>query len=364
MLDRTMLKQRSGRKPRWGFVCAGLATAAIAIWAQAPPAPKPEFEVASVKKAPPITPALIQSGQMHIGMNIDGARVDIGGMPMVQLLPQAFNVKPYQIAGGATSTIADALTGDRWDILAKLPTGATKEQVPDMLVRLLEDRFKMTYHHEKKELQVYALIVGKNGWKLKDTSSDVDAPVPDGPGALAVNGPNGQQIRISPQAGPGGGPGGGRGGGPGGLGGGGSAMISSPQFGNMKMAMGENGNLHLESSKMTMPGLADLLTGLVDHPVLDMTEMKGTYQVTLEMSMESVLAAVRAQGLGGFGGPGGPGGGGALGANVTVPVPTASDPGGSAIFDAVQKLGMKLESRKAPVDTIVIDHIEKTPTEN
>ena len=88
MLDRTMLKQsvlkqsvpkqRSGHNPRRGFVCAGLAAAAIVMWAQGPPAPKPEFEVASVKKAPPITPALIQSGQMHIGMNIDGARVDIG----------------------------------------------------------------------------------------------------------------------------------------------------------------------------------------------------------------------------------------------------------------------------------------------
>ena len=115
-----MLKQRSGCKLRWGFVCACLASAAIVTWAQGP-APKPEFEVASIKKAAPITPALIQSGQMHIGMNIDGARLDIGGMPMVQLLPQAFNVKPYQMAGGATPTIADALTGDRWDILAKLP---------------------------------------------------------------------------------------------------------------------------------------------------------------------------------------------------------------------------------------------------
>jgi uncharacterized protein (TIGR03435 family) len=42
----------------------------------------------------------------------------------------------------------------------------------------------------------------------------------------------------------------------------------------------------------------------------------------------------------------------------------ASDPGGSSIFDSVQKLGLKLEPRKVPVEMIVIDKIEKTPTEN
>jgi len=61
---------------------------------------------------------------------------------------------------------------------------------------------------------------------------------------------------------------------------------------------------------------------------------------------------------GGLGGvPGGPGGGGSPVAGA------ASDPTAS-IFQAVQQLGLKLQSRKAPVDTIVIDHLEKTPIEN
>jgi uncharacterized protein (TIGR03435 family) len=42
----------------------------------------------------------------------------------------------------------------------------------------------------------------------------------------------------------------------------------------------------------------------------------------------------------------------------------ASTPGGSAVFSAVEKLGLKLDGRKAPVETIVVDHLEKTPTEN
>jgi len=42
----------------------------------------------------------------------------------------------------------------------------------------------------------------------------------------------------------------------------------------------------------------------------------------------------------------------------------ASDPSGGGMFQAVQKLGLKLESQKAPVDKLIIDHIEKNPTEN
>jgi uncharacterized protein (TIGR03435 family) len=68
------------------------------------------------------------------------------------------------------------------------------------------------------------------------------------------------------------------------------------------------------------------------------------------------------------GGPGvvagpGPGGPGAAGPGA-VSSATASDPSGGGIFAALQKLGLKLEPRKAPMETIVIDHLEKTPTEN
>jgi len=40
------------------------------------------------------------------------------------------------------------------------------------------------------------------------------------------------------------------------------------------------------------------------------------------------------------------------------------DHSSAAIVRAVQKLGLKLEARKAPFDTIIVDHLEKTPTEN
>jgi uncharacterized protein (TIGR03435 family) len=47
------------------------------------------------------------------------------------------------------------------------------------------------------------------------------------------------------------------------------------------------------------------------------------------------------------------------------PAAAASEPGGSSsLFAAVQALGLKLEQRKAMVEQFVIDHVEKTPTEN
>jgi len=42
----------------------------------------------------------------------------------------------------------------------------------------------------------------------------------------------------------------------------------------------------------------------------------------------------------------------------------AQEPSGSSIFDSVQKLGLKLDARKMPVDIIVVDSAEKRPSEN
>src|SRR5204863_5417152 len=95
------------------------------------PAASLSFEVESVKPAEAITPAMITSGKLHVGMSVDGARVDIGFMSLADLIPLAFNMKPYQISG------PDWMNAQRFDILAKLPEGATKEQVPEMLQALL-----------------------------------------------------------------------------------------------------------------------------------------------------------------------------------------------------------------------------------
>jgi uncharacterized protein (TIGR03435 family) len=86
-----------------------------------------------------------------------------------------------------------------------------------------------------------------------------------------------------------------------------------------------------------------------------MTELKGEYQVALELSMADLMSAARAAGL-----PGGP----LPSAGAASAADAASEPSAGSVFAAVQKLGLRMEPRKAPLETIVIDHLEKTPTEN
>ncbi len=147
-------------------VAAGLAFAAGWILAQAPAKP-PAFEVATIRQAPPITQlaAQIQQGKIHVGMSVDQARVDIGFLSINDLIPIAFKVKPYQVTG------PDSMKTDRWDILATIPDGVSKDLVPEMLQGLLKERFKLEFHRDSKEQNVYALVVGKDGPKMKPSRS-------------------------------------------------------------------------------------------------------------------------------------------------------------------------------------------------
>jgi uncharacterized protein (TIGR03435 family) len=252
-------------------------------------------------------------------------------MSLAELIRVAYRVKPYQISG------PDWMASERFDVLAKLPEGASREQVPEMLQALLAERFKLTVHRESKEHAIYALVVGKNGPKLKESAPDADAPA--GGGAPATADDANPQVRVS------------------GRGENTQVSISGGQIGTAHMSMGPGGTMHLEAPKMNMAAFADTLSRFFDRPVVDLTELKGTYQVALDLSMEDLRNAARSAGLMGLGMGGGRDG-------ARPPSDAASDPGGLSIFAAVQQLGLKLEPRKAPLDLIVIDHLEKTPTEN
>jgi uncharacterized protein (TIGR03435 family) len=285
----------------------------------------PAFEVASVKPAAPLDRSQMLSGQMHVGMKVDAARVDIGSMSLAELIRVAYRVKAYQVSG------PDWMASERFDVLAKLPEGASSGQVPEMLQALLAERFKLSVHRESKEHAVYALVVGKNGPKLKESAPDADAPA-------ATDDAN-PQVRIS------------------GRGENTQVSISGGQIGTAHMSMGPNGTMHLEAPKMNMAAFADTLSRFFDRPVVDLTELKGTYQVALDLSMEDLRNAARTMGIMGPGMGGGRDG-------SRPPADAASDPGGLSIFAAVQQLGLKLEPRKVALDFVVIDHLEKAPTEN
>jgi uncharacterized protein (TIGR03435 family) len=302
-----------------------LALAAAGLSAQTP-APALAFEVASIKSATMPTPAQVLSGQLHIGMKVDAARVDIGTLSLAELIRIAYRVKSYQVTGPAW------MSSERFDIAAKLPEGATTEQVPEMLQALLAERFQLKIHRENKDQSVYALVVAKGGPKLKPADPDPETPAGGAP--VQDN-----QVRIS------GNPESGRG-----------VMVAGGQSGPMRMSMA-NGLMHMEAQKVTMAAFAEMLTRFLDHPAVDMTEIKGNYQVAFDLSMEDLRNIASRAGMA-F--PVAAGGG-----DSPRPADSASDPSsGSTIFNAVQQLGLKLEPRKAPIELIVVDHLEKTPTEN
>ncbi len=323
------------------LTCASVALTAGSVMGQAPAAVPPEtsatplaFEVATIKLARPLQEQAM-SGKMHVGVNIDAGRVDIGAMAISDLISIAYKVKPHQISG------PDWLAVDRFDIVAKIPDGVDKEKVPEMMQALLADRFKLTFHREDKDHQIYALVVGKNGPKLKESPPDPeppkegDAPPKEEKGVMIMNNGN-DSMRIKQS--------------------GNTTTVNSGANGTTKVTM-EDGHMKMELSKMTMEGLAAVISRFVDKPVMDMTDLKGNFQMTLDLSMEDLQNAARAQGMQIPGASPGA-------ASSSRPADAASDPSGSTMFSTVQQMGLKLEARKAPIETIIIDHVERAPTEN
>jgi uncharacterized protein (TIGR03435 family) len=276
------------------------------------------------------------SGQTRIGMNVDAARVDIGSLSLADLLGIAFRVKPNQIAG------PDWMATERFSIQAKLPDGANKEQVPEMLQTLLEERFKLSFHHDDKEQTVYALVVGKGGSKLKESPPDDPATADSASaaaadGAITFGGREGQ-VRVNGNPASNGG-----------------MVVQGGPNGPMRMAVGPGGTMRMESAKMTLATFSELLTRFVGAPVQDMTDLKGNYQIGIDLSMDDMRIAASSAGISiPLGGRGNAAPGAA---------PVAADPSGGTLFQSIQQLGLKLEPRKSPIGRIVIDHLERAPVE-
>src|SRR5438270_7214723 len=116
------------------------ALLAAAAFGQTPA--RAEFEVASIRQSPPIT------AEVKVGVHIDGAQVSVTYFSLKDLIQTAYKLKNYQVVA------PDWVASERFDIAAKLPAGANRDQVPDMLQSLLEDRFKMKVHRDSKEFPV------------------------------------------------------------------------------------------------------------------------------------------------------------------------------------------------------------------
>jgi uncharacterized protein (TIGR03435 family) len=266
-------------------------------------------------------------------MKIDGARVDIGNYTLAQLIAKAYDVKMYQIQGPSWMLPLTQAT-QRFDVLANIPAGATKDQVPQMLQTLLAERFKLVIHRDTKDQNVYALVIGKGPLKLKPTvppakAEDGTAPNP------AITGSSSVTINQAK---------------------GGGTEVSTGEGTKQRMVPSADGqSMHFEITKATLAQLAEGLTPLVDRPIVDMTELKGDYDATIDISMADIMALARAQGANVPGG--------ASGAASASPT-DASEPTGGSIFKSIQEQGLKLEARRAPLTLIVVDKAEKMPSDN
>jgi uncharacterized protein (TIGR03435 family) len=247
-----------------------------------------------------------------------------------RLLTKAYGVRQDQISGPGW------LETEAYSIVAKIPPNTTADQFNLMLQNLLAERFHPTLHHEKRGFQVYELLVAEGGPKMKPSPPDADAEtaVPASPGR--------------PQFG------------------GGAFPVRRPgtpmaiDWGDGKMVR----STHRETMAQFAEGLGAMVNmsngdgvlrgGPPPAHVIDKTGLTGQFDFTLEFAgavfpanFPATLAADR-------------------GDQKAPEASAAGDPrGGPTLFVALEKqLGLKLEKRKASLDVLIIDHVDKVPTEN
>ena len=261
------------------FLCANLS-------AQTTPPARPQFEVASVK--PAANEETGRGGRLRemlrdlrppgmIAMD-DPGRVRLEDWTLLDLIAAASSVRATEVSGPTW------LSEQGFDIEAKVPSGTPKEKLNAMLQSLLEERFGLKAHRSTQTRQGFALVVGRNGPKLKPAEPPLD---PQKRMAEAQ-----ERMRDNRASG--------------------APMVGLTRF---------------SSRSITTEGLAARLVRFAEAPVVDETGLTGNYSVTIEIWK-----------------------------NADVP--------GGTVFDAVEKLGLKLQPRKVTVETVVVDQVSKTPTAN
>jgi len=286
---------------------------------------RPKFEVATIKPAIERVAAQPRSGGRPGGgcpqsLKVDRSRVDIACATLTTLIGFAYRFSPDRVTGPDWMV---GLSSPKFDIAAKLPEGASKDQVPEMIRSLLAERFKLAIHHGTANRAIYALVVTRGGPKMqavamvRDGATDSSAP-----GAVGFYG--GIQTSTAPNA----------------NGRGDTTTISNPRMGIVRETTGPTGVQRWEAASISLEGLADLLDKVapLSSPIIDATGLRGRYQMGLE---------------------------------VVLPDPSGEHAGMEieerllkSFNDGLRKLGLQLERRKGLVETLAVDHVEKIPTAN
>jgi uncharacterized protein (TIGR03435 family) len=261
---------------------------------------RPQFEVASVKPAAVdeanarlqmmLRQAMRASSQPGVIPMATPGRIRLENWAMLDLIAAAYRVRATQVSG--PSWIAE----QGFDIEAKVLDGTQKEQLNGMLQSLLEERFGLKVHRTTHTRDGFALVVGKNGPKLKP-----EDPLP--PDLT----PEQSEARRQEQA-----------------------RARRDVLAKQQQEYRENGTpmegfTSATFRSITTEALASQLSRFAEAPVVDETGLTGKYSVTLA---------------------------------------TWKNAPDGTIFDAVAKLGLKLEPRKMSIETVVVDQVSKTPTAN
>jgi uncharacterized protein (TIGR03435 family) len=118
---------------------------------------------------------------------------------------------------------------------------------------------------------------------------------------------------------------------------------------SVNMSASPEGGERLAVKGGTMTTLVNTLTGLLGRPVVDQTGLTGRYDFTLDFSRDQTA---------------GSSGGGGYNEPPAFPAPAPGAEPGLSIYSSIQRLGLRLDGHKLPLDVVVIDGAEKTPTEN
>jgi len=172
------------------------------------------FEVASIKPHP----GIITSSS---DPSVKGNRVTATASTLRDMITTAYRLRYDQISGAPGWAASE-----HYDLDARAAAAINADQMRQMLQSLLADRFQLQIHRETREVPMYALVVGKNGPKFKESSPD-DQPK--------------SSIR------------------------------------------GDGTGMHMDVAKGTMPQLAARLSGNgAGRPVIDRTGLAGSYTFKLE----------------------------------------------------------------------------------
>lgn len=269
--------------------------------------PGPEFEVVSIRPSPE---SAVGKGYI-VGCrggprSKDPSMYRCTNMSLASLITGAYGIEDYQLSG------PDWMMRERFEISARLPEGASKDDFKLMRQKMLTERFKLVVHRETKEMAKYDLVVAKGGPKLQPAADEPPHKPPQGDPAPPD--PPKKDAEGYP-------------------------ILTS---GRSSMAM-MDGRARMFEPAMTLDELAADLGAQLGKPVTNATGLQGSYAITIYWQSGSMRAA-----------PPGPDG-----------AAMAQEPEGPTLEQAVQQqLGLRLDAKRGPVDILVVDHVEKAPLEN